>query len=37
MFIIGITEILFAFQAGLCAILRAGQHTVLEVASLMLS
>ena len=35
-FITDITEILFVLQKGLCAILKAGQHTVLEMASLML-
>jgi len=30
------TEILFVLQKGLCAILKAGQHTDPEMASLML-
>ena len=35
-FITDITEILFVLQQGLCAIFKAGQHTVLDLASLML-
>jgi len=36
LFITDMTEILFVLQEGLCAIFKAGQHTVPEISSLML-